>query len=98
MEAKEVGGDKWTCPRVCNISREAREVCERYRLMPSEMIVWMDGELNQRWDKRELGLKMEESVRKVCQVEGVLLHEKGKGFFRELFADLIKAVTGRGGE
>ena len=58
------------------------------------MITWMNGELNQKWDKRELERKIEEGVRKVCQVEGVMLHERGKGFFRDLFASLIEAIKG----
>lgn len=35
-------------------------------------------------------------MRKVCQTEGVMLHEKQKGFFRDLFASLTKAIQGRG--
>jgi hypothetical protein len=33
-------------------------------------------------------------MRKVCQTEGVMLHEKQKGFFRDLFAGLLRAVNG----
>lgn len=36
-----------------------------------------------------------ETMRKVCQVEGVMLHSDQKGFFRDLFASLTKALQGR---
>jgi len=35
-------------------------------------------------------------MRKVCQTEGVMLHDKQKGFFRELFANLTQMITRRG--
>jgi len=93
--------DKEECPYppgTYRINREASDICNKWRMGPKDLICWMNGELSQRWDGREIEVKMEGAVRKVCQVEGVMLHEKGKGFFRELFADLIKAVTGRGGK
>ena len=37
-----------------------------------------------------------ETMRKVCQVEGVMLHEKQKSFFREIFASFAKVIQGRG--
>ena len=37
-----------------------------------------------------------EVMRKVCQVEGVMLHEKQKGFFREIFASLMKCIVDKG--
>lgn len=37
-----------------------------------------------------------ETVRKVTQVEGVMLHEKQKGFFRDLFSGFMQVVKGRG--
>ena len=35
-------------------------------------------------------------MRKVCQTEGVMLHEKQKSFFREIFASFAKVIQGRG--
>jgi len=35
-------------------------------------------------------------MRKVCQTEGVMLHEKQKGFFREIFASFMKCVSDAG--
>lgn len=35
-------------------------------------------------------------MRKVCQTEGVMLHEKQKGFFREIFASLTKCISDKG--
>jgi len=35
-------------------------------------------------------------MRKVTQTEGVMLHDKQKGFFRELFANLTQMITRRG--
>lgn len=35
-------------------------------------------------------------MRKVCQVEGVTLNEKQKGFFRELFASLTRCISDKG--
>lgn len=32
-------------------------------------------------------------MRKVTQAEGVMLHEKGKGFFRELFGSLTQCIS-----
>jgi hypothetical protein len=34
-----------------------------------------------------------ETVRKVCQIEGVMLHERQKGFFRDLFGTLLSVIT-----
>lgn len=33
-------------------------------------------------------------VRKVCQTEGVMLHEKQKQFFREVFSNLVTVMKG----
>ena len=35
-------------------------------------------------------------MRKVTQAEGVMLHEKQKGFFRELFASLTQCISDKG--
>ena len=35
-------------------------------------------------------------VRKVCQLEGVMLHDKQKGFFQALFASLTQCISDKG--
>ena len=35
-------------------------------------------------------------MRKVCQVEGVMLHDKQKGFFQALFASLTQCISDKG--
>jgi hypothetical protein len=37
-----------------------------------------------------------EMTRKVCQIEGVMLHERQKGFFREIFASLTQCISDKG--
>ena len=37
-----------------------------------------------------------EMLRKVTQVEGVMLHSRQKGFFQELFASLIRCISDKG--
>lgn len=50
-------------------------------------------------EKEEKKLSLEEvstALRKVVQVEGVMLHEKQKGFFRELFGNFMRCVSDAG--
>ena len=42
--------------------------------------------------------QFKEAVRQVVQVEGVMLTEKQKGFFRDLFTALLKSLQMMGGE
>lgn len=50
-------------------------------------------------EKEEKRVSLEEvavAMRKVVQVEGVMLHDKQKGFFRELFASLTRCISDKG--
>jgi len=48
-------------------------------------------------EQKRLSLEeVSEAVRKVTQVEGVMLHEKQKGFFREIFATLMRCISDGG--
>lgn len=81
---------------MCNISPEARKICDGLNMSPSDAIVWLDGIVHKTFSPDEFRKIVNESVRQVTQVEGVMLHDKQKGFFRELFANLMNVFQRRG--
>jgi hypothetical protein len=91
MEAQE---EPPVYPRAYHIKQEACNICNTRGLQPSECIVVLAGEVATRSDKREIQQMLGETVRQVTQVEGVVLHEKQKGFFRDLAMGMIKHLKG----
>ena len=75
-----------------HISQGAIEVCNRWGMEPSATIEMMAIELARGPEATErlvLG-----AVRQVCQVEGIMLHEKQKGFFKELAVGMMRYLKG----
>ena len=78
--------------RAYHINQEACDICNGRGMEPSACIVAMDGELLRRpgeMEKLVLG-----AVRQVTQEEGVVLHEKQKGFFKELAVGMVRYLKG----
>lgn len=78
------------------ISQDAIDICNELRMSPKEAIVWQAGVMKTVLNREDMQKIVNDSVRQVVQVEGVMLHEKQKGFFRELFASLTRCISDAG--
>lgn len=89
---------------VTRINEEGADVCNKLGMKPNDALIWLDRELMKWRGEKILDRVVEDKVRKICQIEGVMLHEKQKGFFRDLFTSLMKflrpaaAVSEPGGD
>jgi hypothetical protein len=81
-------------PGTYRMSQDAIDICNGLRMAPKECIVWQAGVLKTVLNREDMQKIVNDSVRQVVQVEGVMLHEKQKGFFRDLFSGLLQAVKG----
>ena len=84
--------EKYQTPRLCNISPEARKICDELQMRPSDAIVWLRSENN----SQDIQKVVNDAIRMVAQTEGVMLHEKQKGFFRDLFGSLLDVLRDKG--
>ena len=71
-----------------HITQEAIDVCNRLRLDPSDALVWLDGEVQEKTEVRDMRTTLEGAFRKVCQVEGVVLKLEQ----REMIKNLLQAI------
>jgi len=83
-------------PGTYRISQDAIDICNELRMAPKEAIVWQAGVMKTVLNREDMQKIVNDSVRQVTQVEGVMLHEKQKGFFREVFASFMKCVSEAG--
>lgn len=78
------------------ISQDAIDICNGLRMAPKECIVWQAQVMKEVLNRDDMQKIVNDAVRTVCQTEGVMLHEKQKGFFREVFANFMQVVQRRG--
>ena len=90
IERREKGD---LAPGTYRISQDAIDICNELRMVPKDVIVWQAQVMKNILNESDMKKIVNDSVRQVVQVEGVMLHEKGKGFFRDLFSDLITAIA-----
>jgi hypothetical protein len=79
-------------PRAYHINQGAIDVCNQLGMEPADVIIWQAGELKRKTETRDLTVQLEDAFRKVAHVEGVMLHEKQKEFFRDLTASLLAGM------
>lgn len=82
-------------PGTYRINQDAIDICNQLRMTPKEAIVWQSGVLNNVLNREDMQKIVNDSVRQVVQVEGVMLHERQKGFFRDLFSNLLSVIKER---
>lgn len=81
-------------PGTYRIGQEAIDICNELRMDPKEAIVWQAGVMKTVLNREDMQKIVNDAVRQVTQVEGVMLHEKQKQFFREVFANLVTVMKG----
>jgi hypothetical protein len=91
---KEGGKEQYSAEKVYRIGQEAADICGKYQMPPRDVIVHLEGVVQDQRGRISTEAAVESAVRKVTQVEGVMLHEKQKGFFRDLFASLMNYWAG----
>jgi hypothetical protein len=83
-------------PGTYRINQDAIDICNNLRLAPKDVIVWQAKTMKELLNKEDMAKIVNDSVRQVVQVEGVMLHDKQKGFFREIFASLTQCISDKG--
>ncbi len=83
-------------PGTYRIGQDAIDICNGLRMSPKDTIVWQAQVMKNILNESDMKKIVNDSVRQVVQVEGVMLHEKQKGFFREVFASLTQCISDKG--